>query len=69
MLLLLYGKLALQGTSQVTAPALVRGARHSGLDLDRASRLLDRRRRYVFTEGRRRVKYREGLLVRLRVAT
>ena len=76
LLLLLYGMLALQGRSPVTAPALLRSARQSGLDLDRASRLLDRRRRYLFTEGRRRgkrygltaagVQYCEDLLVRLR---
>ncbi len=78
LMLLLYGKLALQGKSQVTAPALVRSARQSGLKLDRASRLLDRRGRYVLTEGRRRgkrygltadgIKYCEGLLVSLQTA-
>ncbi len=76
LMLLLYGKLALQGKSQVTAPALLRSARQSGLALDRASRLLDRRGRYVVTEGRRRgkrygltaggIRYCEDLLVSLR---
>ncbi len=76
LLLLLYGKLTLQGKSQVTAPALLRSARQSGLALDRASRLLDRRGRYVFTEGRRRgkrygltadgIRYCENLLISLR---
>ncbi len=76
LLLLLYGMLALQGKSPVTAPALLRSARQSGLDLDRASRLLARRGRYLFTEGRRRgkrygltaagVQYCEDLLARLR---
>ncbi len=76
LMLLLYGMLALQGKSPVTAPALLRSARQSGLDLDRASRLLVRRGRYLFTEGRRRgkrygltaagVQYCEDLLARLR---
>ncbi|MCP3957199.1 MAG: hypothetical protein GY719_05045 [bacterium] len=54
LLLLLYGKLVLQGQSPVTAPALLRSARQSGIELDRASRLLNQRRAYVRTEGRRR---------------
>ena len=76
LMLLLYGKLTLQGKSQVTAPALLRSARQSGLALDRASRLLDRRAKYVFAEGRRRgkrygltpegIEYCEKLLASLR---
>lgn len=56
LMLLLYGMLVLLGVSPATAPALLRSARVSGLELDRASRLLARRARYVATTGRKRGK-------------
>lgn len=75
LMLLLYGKLVLQGESPVTAVALLKASDQSGFDIDRASRLLARRSRYVHASGQRRgrryrltdegVKYCEDLLKRM----
>ncbi|MCP5109908.1 MAG: hypothetical protein GY953_03640 [bacterium] len=54
LLLALYGTLVFGGQAPVTAPALLKSARESGLVLKRASRALADKSRLVSTSGLRR---------------
>ncbi len=59
LLLVLYGMLVLRGRAPSTAPALLKGARASGLMLKRASRALEGKSRLVSRSGLRRgMRYR-----------
>ncbi len=59
LLLVLYGLLVLKGRAPSTAPALLKGARASGLPLKRAKRFLKGKSRLFSTSGLRRgMRYR-----------